>query len=595
MYRYLGILAARAAILGLLLSFSCLAQTASDAVTNAPAAIIAKGALPGRPVACYLMQGDQAGTLHDSCGRHDGTIGGDQYSLSAQGITWIGAGSQVRTDIDRFPISVLACFTHEFGATHDALDVIHAFEKYPTLLSSDASSGESVSLEGQDGRTQGLNAANLGFLYFAEGDSVSHHYAAATMDGANGGPHCLVVSRDPSKGDSFYLDGIPLATAYNKAHASTALGNGHLAIGGPPGDPDYWFNGTLHLLVLWDSNALATQTDVNRALDWANEQLHSKGLPAAGTRPPNASDLRSRFVIVGDSITQCAGPPVSPEQCWALNIKLQNPAIQVVRLSIGGSNGQFAATTSPWREATLIDPRAPNNLAMFYYGINDGCRNQFTEEQVWQRATQWSRYMHSLGVRTLFGTMIDLGNSHSCGDNNESGSTFKRNLNSIARNHYSGIFDGIVDFASYPDLGADGASSGKCFGPDRVHPNAVCQPQMIQMTEDSANYVLGDDSKYITTPRYTMSGGDRRIILVSPSAAQGQVTLPHCYGKTGLPYTIVNGSAPDTSHTVHLLAQPGETMFGKANQNVSSPPGTSATVTAIVPDSSTAGCTWIRM
>ena len=103
MYRYLGILAARATILGLLLSFSCFAQTASDAITNAPAAIIAKGALPGHPVACYLMQGDQAGTLHDSCGHHYGTIGGDQYSLSAQGITWRGAGSQVRTDIDRFP------------------------------------------------------------------------------------------------------------------------------------------------------------------------------------------------------------------------------------------------------------------------------------------------------------------------------------------------------------------------------------------------------------------------------------------------------------------------------------------------------------
>ena len=62
---------------------------------------------------------------------------------------------------------------------------------------------------------------------------------------------------------------------------------------------------------------------------------------------------------------------------------------------------------------------------------------------------------------TLFGTMIDLGNPHSCGNNNESGSTFKRNLNSIARNHYSGIFDGIVDFASYPGLGADRASSGQ--------------------------------------------------------------------------------------------------------------------------------------
>jgi len=153
---------------------------------------------------------------------------------------------------------------------------------------------------------------------------------------------------------------------------------------------------------MWDEETLTNQTIVNHALSWANDQLRQKGLPPARSIPATMNDLQSRFIIVGDSIPQCAGAPIPSDQCWSKKIHLDNPALVAVRIAMGGSSGQFAAITSPWREATLIDPRAPFNIAQFYYGINDGCRNQFTEEQVWQRATQWSRYMHSLGVRTLF-------------------------------------------------------------------------------------------------------------------------------------------------------------------------------------------------
>ncbi len=552
--------------------------------------------LPGSPDTCYLMNSSSGAVIKDSCGNHDGALSGSHYTLSTQGITWNAGGSQIRTTITTLPRSVLACFTHQFGGTRYGDDVTNTFEKYPSLLTSDAASGSSISLEGQDGSQQGLSSANLGFLYFTERDSGHKRYVAATRDGTNGGPHCLILNRTHSGGDKFYLDGAAMGMVYDADTADGTLGNGNLIIGGRFGDPDFWFNGTLHLLVLWDTEALESPAAINQAMSWANDQLRIKGLPSAGSQPPHMNDLQSRFIIVGDSITVAAGiDPAKGEKRWAPNVKLKNPAIVTVPVAMGGLTGQFAAITSAWREATLIDPRAPFNVAQFYYGINDGCRNQFTEDQVWQRAVQWSRYMHSLGVRTLFTTMVDIGNSGNCGPHNETGATFKKNLNTLARGNYRGVFDAIVDFASDPELGADGASKGKCFGTDHVHPNGKCQDKMIQMSEDSANYVLDVGPTYVATSSYTMDGGDKTVIVLPTIATDSTITLPSCIGKTNMPYTIANGLPPSSTHVVDLIPMSNERVFGVSNQKIPVPAGTSLTLAPIVLASSVGGCTWIRM
>ena len=563
--------------------------------TDRPDGVSAASLPPGSPSECYLMQEGGDATLRDSCGHHDGSLSGNHYTLTSQGITWDGGGSQVKTDVTRFPRSILACFTHQFGGVLDAHEVTRTFEKYPSLLDTDDTSGKAISLEGQDGGQQGLGSANLGFLYFAEGLSDKSRYVAATKDGTNGGPHCLIVNRTASGGDAFYLDGTRMAMAYNASTGSETLGNGHLIIGGKPGDPDYWFHGTLHLLVLWDDETLTDQAKVNDALGWADAQLRNEGLPAAGSAPPTANDLQSRFLIIGDSITQCAGAPIPDDQCWAKNIQLENPSVKTVRISMGGSSGQFTSVTTPWREATLIDPRAPFNVAQFYYGINDGCRNQFSEEQVWQRAVQWSRYMHSLGVKTLFTTMIDLDRAAHCGPQNQSGSAFKNALNAIARNKWQEAFDGLVDFAAYPGLGADGASLGKCFGPDKIHPSAACQQEMIQMAEDSANYLLGDTVTYVSQNAYSMKASDKRVVVLSTDRKLATITLPSCYGKTNMPYTVSNSVPPAKGGKATMMPKAGESMFGAPNQMLEIPAGQSATVFAIVPNPSAGGCTWVTM
>jgi len=167
--------------------------------------------------------------------------------MTLQGLTWSAGGSQVKTNITHLPKSILSCFTHQFGGTKDGFDLTEIFEKFPSLLDSDDTSGRAILLEGQDGHQQGLSSANLGFLYFAEGDSAGR-YIAATKDGTNGGPHCLMVNRAMSGSDQFYLDGIPMTIAYNASTGTETFGNGHLTIGGRPDNFDYWFNGTLHLL-----------------------------------------------------------------------------------------------------------------------------------------------------------------------------------------------------------------------------------------------------------------------------------------------------------------------------------------------------------
>ena len=553
-------------------------------------------ALPGSPSACYLLNQTSGKVIKDSCGSHDGTIQGEHYRLSPEGVTWSAGGSVIKTRITTFPKNVLACFTHSFGEVRYGDDVTRVFEKYPSLLTSDAPGSGAITLEGQDSDQQKLNSANLGFLYFTEGDQEQKKYVAATTDGTNGGPHCIILARTHSGGDKFYLDGDLMGMTYDASTAEGNLGGGHLVIGGKSDDPDFWFNGTLHILVLWDDEIFANPSAVNKAMSWANNQLRLKGLPTAGSLPAHKNDLQSRFIIVGDSITECAGVDAAAgKNCWARNARVHNPEVTTVPVAMGGLSGQFAAISSPWREATLLDPRAPFNVAQFYYGINDGCRNHFSEDQVWQRAVQWSRYMHTLGVRTLFTTMIDIANAGGCGPNNESGATFKKNLNRIARTNYKGVFDGIVDFASDPELGADDSSLGRCFGPDHVHPNANCQDKMIQITEDSANYVLGAVPTTMTTAAYAMHGGDKTVVVPPSFRTNSTITLPSCYGKTGMSYSIVNGLMPLTKLTVTLAPKAGESLFNVENASLMVLPGTAMTLAPMVSNPAAAGCTWIRM
>ncbi len=582
------------AIRGLIAAIAMVGTGSGSQQTNADATQ-ATYSLPGAPSECYLMNQTSGSVIKDTCGRGDGVISGNHYSLSPQGVAWDAGGSQIKTNATVMPRSVLACFTHEFGGTRYPGDVTKLFEKFPSLLTTDGTDGNAIFLEGQDGHQQHRNVANLGYLYFTEGRSTNE-YIAATSDGTNGGPHCLVLNRVATGGDQFYLDGKRMATSYDASTGAESLGKGHLVIGGRLADHEYWFHGTLHLLVLWDTETLNNQTAVNQAMTWANDQLRKRGLPAAGEVPPPASDLQSRFVIVGDSITACQGPAtVTREQCWALNIHLQNPAVVTVPVAIGGLSGQFDAITSPWREETLFDPNAAFNIAQFYFGPNDGCRNQFTEDQLWQRAVQWSRSMHRLGVRTLFTTMIDLVNHAGCAQTNESGTLFKNNYNAIARSNYRGVFDGIVDLASYPGLGADGANQGACFGPDHTHPSPVCQGKIIQMVEDSANYVLNSGPTIVSTPDYSMKASDKELIVLPDPPRASKVTLPSCLGKTGMRYTVSNSSPPSSARPLTVQPMSGESILGVIDQSLSISPGTAITLMPIVANPAVAGCTWTTL
>ena len=69
--------------------------------TDRPDGVSAASLPPGSPSECYLMQEGGDATLRDSCGHHDGSLSGNHYTLTSQGITWDGGGSQVKTDVTR--------------------------------------------------------------------------------------------------------------------------------------------------------------------------------------------------------------------------------------------------------------------------------------------------------------------------------------------------------------------------------------------------------------------------------------------------------------------------------------------------------------
>jgi len=193
-----------------------------------------------------------------------------------------------------------------------------------------------------------------------------------------------------------------------------------------------------------------------------------------------------------------------------------------------------------------------------------------------------------LGCEVYVATMLSRSGS---GTNSQTNDANKNSLDvQIAANWKNAGFDGFVDFASNPNLGANNAYSNTTyFQADGIHPNQTGANLMGSIASNVLNYyhsVYSEGSPHtVSTTPYTMTVQDVALNFMTGASA---VSMISCQGFTGREFLFTNISGGNVTLTTN-----GSELINGASTSVISD-GTSVRLKAAVLDYSTSGCRWTK-
>jgi hypothetical protein len=164
-----------------------------------------------------------------------------------------------------------------------------------------------------------------------------------------------------------------------------------------------------------------------------------------------------------------------------------------------------------------------------------------------------------------------------------------------------GVADFVVDRASNPTIGANGAADGypnTCFG-DNVHMQPACIVLDAAATSAAWNhfmspYTPANPHRIAGAGAYTMSTGDGGLDITSATAATIP-TLPPCYGLTGHLFQIRNSQS---SYPVTVLsASSTQPIDGvdRSSSGLTIAANTAINLRVKAYSSTTAGCYWTSL
>jgi hypothetical protein len=241
--------------------------------------------------------------------------------------------------------------------------------------------------------------------------------------------------------------------------------------------------------------------------------------------------------------------------------------------------GQANLGFARWRDSPSCVTGLGKSVAILFAGTND-VANGISPATVANYLASHAALLEAKGCLVGVGTMI----SRTGQDAN------KDALNPLIRSgaNAGGYF--VVDFASQPNVGADGAySNATYFQGDGVHPTNAGQVLLAAAASNAVNaYGYGSASQsnptLYSSNAVTMVSGDRFATIIPTAAATA--TLPDCLGVTGARYQIFDASAG--ANTI--------TFSGKASEAISGPAtlaqNTAAIFQATLISQAAAGCGW---
>jgi hypothetical protein len=406
---------------------------------------------------------------------------------------------------------------------------------------------------------------------------------------AVGGCHLVTIERNTGSMDAVYVDG-HVSSGYNFINA---LGTGALtpttsfALGTAPYAtlsavykhpyPIYFFSAY---------NRLLSATEIAANYGSIQKFMDYRGVPNTIVPPATYSDAGNQIIAGIDSLTYgfSATPTVGG---WPKYLTtnaggfptVTNPYTIINNIATVGYQVMQAVAECPTRGYSSINPNASTTVILFG-GTNDlngtatlaaglpAVSAQITYQRMRRLVQCWKGATPQPRVFVM--TMISR-TGNSTGNAGVTNDSLKNAYNALLRADYAGA-DGLIDIASDPAVGQDGASAntilptacggGVCFTGDHVHLVTVAQQRLAGMVSSYINWADAKASvtnpTVITAATYQEVAGDVAI-SAAPTGAQ-TLTLPTVIGMVGTDRYIFN----TTTQVITIAAASGELINGQS-------------------------------
>jgi hypothetical protein len=380
------------------------------------------------------------------------------------------------------------------------------------------------------------------------------------------------ASTDP---DRFYVDGVE--TTYMGARGSSAglATAAYQVCGAPSGFPTFFPGSFYYFEAFSDEKAPAQIAQETNAV---TQIVQSRGVAFKALPNPTIKNL---YLAVGDSLTN--GEGVTPSSQFIT----PSDTFDVVNYGLGNSDTDDLFQLFDVREATLYRHNAGRNVLRLWVGTNDVSTRGRTPQQALDGIRAYCRKAKAAGFQTIVSDMI----SRTGNDTNMLA------LDSLLTTQDTGC-DLVLDLASNPLLGAVGANTNTTnYQSDNTHLTQAGQQNLVAPAETRGinllDHLKGSNiSPTVTAASYTMADYDL-YLPISPATNSVVTTLPDCNYFTGLTRSIKNLQSSG-SNTVTVAPASGQLIDGSAS-GIAVANGATLVLRQIVPNRTTAGCTWVKV
>ena len=538
--------------------------------------------IPGATADYNFLQGSGPVVTDNSGNGNDGTLG-----VGALAPTWTATGLNFTGQQQvSLPASLNGANTFIFGVYLQPLTTVQPVDSFPMLLGSS------------------LPGSGLNLLYDHSTDAgvldVESYILSPTIYGSGvgvftgiqnlvSGFHVLTYTLAASasgQADHIYIDGVRgTATRFNFTSAglqtsgNLILGSSNVGIFETSG-----LNGTMYRFAALPGNNLTDdqimQISQQITRDVANRGVAVKPVPALQAAPT--------LQCLGDSIT--AGLGVSSPFCSLLSLTNQ-PAYSVSNWGIIGVRLQAMNASEKNRAARFCGSDQGPSAAIVFAGTNDFLDSAQTATSVMANLGGEIQTLKTAGCRVFVGTMLSRTGNDGAGASYDSAKDDYDALILTSAKSYGA--DAVIDFASNPLLGADGATSNAAiFQSDGIHPNQAGQQLLANAASNAMNYYFGYNQMnphVVAAASYAMQAGDG-YITAAPTANQ-TLTLPDCTGQSGAVYTVTNLQSTFTVGVV--TGSSSQLINGLAVGTMVPVPANGSLTLRDVPNAKTvSGCHW---
>jgi hypothetical protein len=424
-----------------------------------------------------------------------------------------------------------------------------------------------------------LSMVEGGNGYYGSHPGVAHSGAYSGMsNGTLQGTHTFALtlgtnaSSDP---DHFYVDGVETTYLTGQGSSAGLATSAYQVCGISSGFPTF-FPGSFYYFEAFSDEKPAAQ--IAQEVSAVTQIVQSRGVAFKTVSNPTIKNL---YVSVGDSLTN--GEGVNPSSQYVA----PSDAFDVVNYGLGNADTDDLFELFDTREAALYRRNAGRNVLRLWAGTNDVSTHSRSSQQALDGIRAYCRKAKAAGFQTIVSDMI----SRTGNDTNMLA------LNALLTTQDTGC-DLVLDLASNPLLGAVGANTNTTYYQgDNTHLSQAGQQNLVAPAETRVINLLehlksSNTSATVTSATYSMADYDL-YLPVSPATNSVAVTLPDCNYFTGLTRSIKNlqGSG---SNAVTVAPASGQLIDGSGSA-VTVANGGTLVLRQIVPNRTTAGCTWVKV